>query len=133
MPGEPDPVGDGGQAGQHREGVRASHHVEIVDLAALLTKPESLGEKEEVELGPLGRLGQFHEGRERDVAPGIGITPHRGVVHAGEVGGQMDLPGSVGHRADPHSVRCLRVRASRRCVAVGGPGSPRRARSVASS
>ena len=66
-------------------------HVQVVDLAVLLAQPQPLGEEQEVELGPLRGPGQVREGAELDVAARPRIAPHRGVVHAGKVRGQVDL------------------------------------------
>ena len=54
--GQPEPVGDGGQRGEHGEGVGPADDVQVVDLAALLAQPQPLGEEQEVELGALGGL-----------------------------------------------------------------------------
>jgi hypothetical protein len=91
--GQAEPVGDRSQRGEHGEGVRAAHHVQVVDLAVLLTQTQALGEEQEVELGPLGGAGQVREGAELDVTAGPWITPHRGVVHAGEMRREMNLLG----------------------------------------
>jgi hypothetical protein len=98
--GQAEPLGDPGQRGQHREGVRAADHIQVVDLATLLAQPQTFGQEQEVELGPLGDAREPHERVELDVAAGSGIAPHGGVVDPGEVGGQMDLlAGSVGAHA----------------------------------
>ncbi len=97
--GQPEPVGDGGERGQDGEGVRAAHDVQVVDLAALFAQSQALGEEEEVELGAFGGAREVDEGGELDVAAGLRVAPHGGVVDAGEVGGQMDLlqrPAGVG-------------------------------------
>src|ERR1700733_15268859 len=118
--GEPDPVSDRGKSGQYGEGVRTSDHVEVVDLAALLTKPEPLGEKEEVELRPFGRSGQFHERCELDVTSGVRIAPHGGVVHTGEVCSEMDLSRAFRHRGASSSRLVLGPNVT--CVRSGSPG-----------
>ena len=91
-PGQSQPVRDRGQSGKDGEGVGAADDVEVVDLASLLPKAQSLGQKEKVELGPLRGLGEVDEGGELDVAARAGIAPNRRVVHAREMGRQMDLP-----------------------------------------
>ena len=88
---EPDAVGDGRQRGEHRERVGAADDVEVEDAAAVLAQPQALGEEEEVELAPLGGLGEVHERREVGLAARVGIAPHGRVVHAGEVRGEVDL------------------------------------------
>ena len=87
-PGQPDPVGDARQRGQHGEGVRAAHHVEVVDPATMLPQSQPFGQEEEVEQSALGGAGQVHERVELDLAARAGIGPHGGVVDAREVGGQ---------------------------------------------
>ncbi len=59
--GEPEPVGDGGQRGEHRERVRAADHVQVVEAASLLTQAQSFGQKEEVELRPFRGPCEMHE------------------------------------------------------------------------
>jgi len=66
--GQAQPVGHRRQSGQDGEGVGAPDHVEVVDLAVLLAQAQPLGQEQEVELGPLRRLGQVHERAEVDVA-----------------------------------------------------------------
>ncbi|GDY67505.1 hypothetical protein SAV14893_068980 [Streptomyces avermitilis] len=95
--GQTEPVGDGGQRGKDREGVGPADDVQVVDLSALFAQPESLGEEQEVELGAFGGPREVREGAELDVAAGLGIAPHGGVVDAGEVGGQMDLLQRLAH------------------------------------
>ena len=56
VPARPEPLGHRRQRGQHGEGVGPADHVEVVDLAALLAQPQTLGEEEEVELAALGGL-----------------------------------------------------------------------------
>jgi hypothetical protein len=90
--------GDAGQRRQHGERVGAADGVEVVNLAPLLAEAQALGEEEEVELAALGRLCQVDERLELDLALRLRITPHRGVVHAGEVGGEDHLLGRR-HRA----------------------------------
>jgi hypothetical protein len=96
-----DAVGDRRQGGKHGERVGSPHDVEVVDPAMLLAQPQALGQEEEVELCPLGCLGQFDERREFNVAPGGGVAPHRGVVDAGEVRRQVHLLGARTRR--PHT------------------------------
>jgi hypothetical protein len=88
-------VGNRRQRGQDGKGVGASHHVEVVDLAVLLAQPQAFGQEQEVELGPLRGAGQVRERAELDVAAGPRVAPDRGVVHAREMGGEVDL---LGHR-----------------------------------
>ena len=95
VPVEAEAVGDGGERGEHGEGVGAADDVEVVDLAALLAQPQPLGEEEEVELGPLGGLREVDERAELDVAAGRRVAPDGGVVDAGEVRGEVDLLGGV--------------------------------------
>jgi hypothetical protein len=89
--GQAQPVGDRGQRGQHGEGVGPADDVQIVDLAALLAQAQPFGEEQEVELGVLGDAGEAGERVELDVAARARVAPHRGVVHAGEVRGEVDL------------------------------------------
>src|SRR6185436_4400269 len=63
----------------------------------LLAQPQSLGQEQEVELGPLRGPGEVLERAEIDVAAGPRVAPHRGVVHPGEVRGQVDLLDRLGH------------------------------------
>ena len=88
---EPDVLGDGGERGEDREGVRSAQHVEVVDLPAMLAQAQSLGEEEIVEEAALGVAGEVLERREVDLAAGGRVGPHRGVVHPGKVGGEVDL------------------------------------------
>ena len=90
-PGKAQPIGNGSQRGQDGEGVRAADHVQVVDVPALLTQAQPLGQEEEVEAGPLRGTGHVGEGAEFDLAPRAGIAPDRGVVDAGEMGRQVDL------------------------------------------
>jgi len=102
--GEPDPVGHRGEGGEDREVVRAAHHVEVVDLPALLAQAQALGEEQEVELRALGGLREPHEGGELDVAAGGRVAPDRGVVDTGKVGGDVHrVAGRAGlvHDDDP--------------------------------
>jgi hypothetical protein len=96
-PGQAEPAGDRRERGEDRERVGTSHHVEVVDLAVLLSQPQPFGEEQEVELGPLGGPGQVREGTELDVAAGPGIAPDRGVVHARKVRGEVNLLQWPGH------------------------------------
>src|SRR5271155_2786447 len=88
--GQPQPVGDGGQRRQHGERVRPAHHVEVVDLTAMLTQSPSLGEEEEVEEAAFGGAGHVRERVELDLAARFRIGPHRGAVDAREMGGEMN-------------------------------------------
>ena len=133
-PGQAEPVGDRGQRGQHGERVRPADHVQVVDLAALLAQPQPLGQEQEVELGPLGGLGQVHERAELDVAAGPRVAPHRRVVDAGEVGGQVDLLGWRGTWVLPGWFRPGRTgwpggagRAAHAAARPGSAGGTRRA------
>ena len=90
-PGQPEPVGDGGERREDGERVGPADDVEVVDQAVLLAQPQALGEEQEVELRPLRGLREVPERREVDVAPGRRVAPHRGVVHPGEVRGEVDL------------------------------------------
>src|SRR5580692_10304035 len=56
--GQPDVLGHRGQGGQDREGVRPAYYVEVVDLPVLLAQPQPFGQEQEVELPPLGDLGE---------------------------------------------------------------------------
>ena len=89
--GEADAVGDGGQRGEHGERVGPADDVEVEDPAAVLAQPQALGEEEEVELAPLGGLGEVDERGEVGLAARLRVAPHRGVVDAGEVGGEVEL------------------------------------------
>ncbi len=90
-------LGDAGEGGEDRQGVRTAHHVEVVDQLPVLAQPQALGQEEEVELGVLRRAGEVDEGLHRHLAAGAGIGPDGVVVHAGEVGGEDDLLGLRGH------------------------------------
>ena len=86
-----DPVGDGGQRGQHGQRVGPADDVEVEDPAPVLAQAQALGEEEEVELAPLGGAGEVDERREVGLAARRRVAPHRRVVDAGEVGGEVDL------------------------------------------
>jgi hypothetical protein len=96
-PGQAEPAGDRRERGEDGEGVGTPHDVEVVDLTVLLAQPQPFGEEQEVELGPLRGPGQMREGTELDVAAGARVAPDRGVVHAGEVRGEVDLLQWPGH------------------------------------
>jgi hypothetical protein len=108
-PGQAQPVSHRGEGGEHREGVRPADHVEVVDLAVLLAQPQALGEEQEVELGPLRGPRQVRERAELDVAAGSRIAPHGGVVHAGEMRGEMDLLERHAHDLSPSGPGVLTV------------------------
>src|SRR5205823_6562139 len=59
--GQPKSVSDCRQCGQHCEGVGTADHVEVVDLAVLLAESQPFGEKQEIELAPLGRLSKVRK------------------------------------------------------------------------
>ena len=121
--GEAEPVGDGGQSAQHREGLGSADHVQIVDAPLVLAQPQPLREEEEVEPAALRRAGEVLEGGEVDLALRAGVGPDGGVVHAGEVGGEVHLlPRRCGH--DRPSARAYRFagRASPRCSRSVPPG-----------
>ena len=52
-PGEAKTLSNRRKGGQDREGVRAAHDVEVVDLPGVLSQPQALGQEQEVELRPL--------------------------------------------------------------------------------
>ena len=89
--GQAEAIRHRGQRGEHREGVRAADHVEVVDLTALLAQAQTLGEEQEVELAAFGGLGEVHERAELDVTSRRGVAPDGGVVDAGEVCGEVNL------------------------------------------
>lgn len=89
--GQTEVFGDGGERGEDGEGVGAADDVQVVDLAALFAQSQSFGEEQEVELGTLGGAREVGEGAELDVAAGLGVAPHGGVVDAGEVRREVDL------------------------------------------
>jgi hypothetical protein len=89
--GEAQVVGDGRQRGEDGEGIRAPDHVQVVDQPVLLAQAQALGQEQEVELAPLGGLGEAGERVELDVAAGRRVAPHGRVVHAREVRRQVDL------------------------------------------
>ncbi len=89
-PRQTDALGDRRQGCQHGERVGTAHDVEVVDPTVLFAQPQALGEEEEVELRSFGRLRQFDERGEFDMAPSGGVTPHSGVVDARE----SALPGA---------------------------------------
>ena len=92
-----DPVGHGGQRGEHGERVRAADDVEIEDATPVLAEAQALGEEEEVELAALGCLGQMNEGGEVGLTARGRIAPHGRVVDAWEVGGEVDLLAGGAH------------------------------------
>ncbi len=96
-PGQAESFGHGGQRREHRERVGPADDIEIIDLSVLLAQAQALREEQEVELAALGGLGEVYERAEVDVAARRRITPHRGVVDAWEVGGQMNLFDGLGH------------------------------------
>ena len=102
--GQTDPVGDGRESTQHGERIGPADHIEVVDLPALLAQAQSLCEKQEVEFCPLGGLREMHERAEFDVAAGLRITPHRGVVDTRKVRGQVDLLQRLAHELNPSRV-----------------------------
>ena len=59
-----------GDGGEDRQRVGPPDDVEVVDPPALLAQPQALGEEEEVELAPLGGLGEVDERVELDLAAG---------------------------------------------------------------
>ncbi len=89
--GQPQVGGDGGERAQHGDRLGPAQHVQVVDPALDLAQPQALGEEEEVEPAALGGGGEVAEGLEGDLAAGGRIGPHRGVVDAGEVRGEVDL------------------------------------------
>ena len=95
---------DRGQRGQHGERVGPADHVQVVDLTPLFAQSQSFGEEQEVEPGSLGDLREADEGIEFDMAARTRVAPHRGVVDAGEVGGQVDLLAWGGHVLAPSRV-----------------------------
>ena len=97
--------------------------------AAVLPQSQTLGEEEEVELASLCGLGEMDERREVGLAARRRVAPHRRVVDAGEVCGEVDLL----ERASvaPRPVDGVRSSSrSRGCVPVAGRSSPKRSRSV---
>src|SRR3954453_1654142 len=116
-------VGDGGERRQHSEGVGPADDVEIGDAAAVLTQPQTFGEEEEVEQTTLRGAGHVHERVELDLAARLRVRPHRGVVDAGEVGGEVNrlavLSFSDGGHQIPQRLAMSswdRSRSARRCV-----------------
>ncbi len=89
--GQPEFLGHRRQSGEHGEGVRPAHHIEVEDLPALFPKSQPFGQEEEVELAALGGLREVHETAEVDVAARARVGPDRGVVDTGEMGGEVDL------------------------------------------
>jgi hypothetical protein len=88
---EPEVGGHRGDRVEHGERVRPADHVQVVDLAAVLAEPQALGEEQEVEEAALGGAGEVHERGEVGLAPRLRVAPHRGVVDAREVRGEVDL------------------------------------------
>ena len=69
-PGQTDVLGHRRQCGQHRERVRATDHVEVVDTAPVFTQSQTFGEKDEVQLRPVAvprRAGEMDERLELDL------------------------------------------------------------------
>ena len=62
----------------------------------MFTQPQTFGEEEEVEQATFGGLREMDERIELDVAARRRVAPHRGVVDAGEVRGEVDLFGHDG-------------------------------------
>lgn len=58
---QPEVLGDGGEHGQHRQGVRSADDVLVEDLPELLAQDQPFGEEEEVELAQLGGPGRVLE------------------------------------------------------------------------
>src|SRR5690606_6285622 len=115
--GEPDPLRDRGERGEHGERLGAADHVQVVDAALVLAEAQPFREEEEVELAALRGAGQVDEGGEVDLAARPGVGPDRRVVHAGEVRGQVHLLARpLPRRAGPAPA----VRPARR----GGYGAP---------
>jgi hypothetical protein len=112
-PRQSQPLGYGGEGSQDGEGVGAAHDIEVVDEAVLFPEPEAFGEKQEVELSSFGDLSEAAERLELDVAAGVGVAPHRGVVDSREMGGEVYLLDGFAHTGS-----CL----SDGGVTVGGPG-----------
>ena len=84
--------------GQDRQRVGAADDVEVVDLAALLAQAQALGEEEEVELAPLGGLGEVDERVELDLALGRGSLHTVVLFTPGKWAPRMIcLRGSVAH------------------------------------
>jgi hypothetical protein len=100
-PGKAEPFGDRSQRGQDGEGVGSPDHVEVVDPAVLLTQAQPLGQEQEVELGPFGRLREMDERPEVDMTAGVRIAPDGRVVHTREVRGQVDLLAGSAHDVLP--------------------------------
>ena len=106
--GQAEAVGDRRERGEHGEGVGSADDVEVVDAAAMFAQPQALGEEEEVEHAPLGGPGQVDERVELDLAARVGVRPHRGVVDAGEVRGEVNRLAVLAFRTlDPHSPQRL--------------------------
>ena len=99
--GQPESLGDCRQCGQHGEGVGTANHIEVVDLAVLLAKPQPFGEEQEVELAPLGRLSKSRKRAELDMAASRRLAPHGGVVDARKVRGQVNLLDRLAHVENP--------------------------------
>src|SRR6201999_2426681 len=108
---------------EDREGVGPADDVEVVNAAAMLPQPQPLGEEEEVEQPALGGLRQVHERVELDLAARLRVAPHRGVVDARKMRGQMNglavLALSGAHYWSPQRLAissCERSRSAWRCV-----------------
>ena len=123
--GETETVGDGGEGGEDRERVGPADDVEVVDPTTVLAQAQALGEEQEVELGPLRRLGEVDERRQLDVAarPVGRSTPWccsprgsgpRGGSASGAGSSSLSVAGGVGEvRADGrytiNSVKITRI------------------------
>src|SRR5213076_2347657 len=87
------------------------------DQVVLFAKAKPLGEEEEVEFSPFGGLGEPHERIEFDVAARRWVTPHGGVVDAGEVRREVNLLDGFAHLGVltrlRSGLRVVRVRVAR--------------------
>jgi hypothetical protein len=84
-------LGDACQRAQLRDGIGTTGDVEIVDLAVLLPKSQSLTEEEGVEQPALGGRDDATEGLEVDLRATRGIRPDRRVVDALEEDTEVHL------------------------------------------
>lgn len=125
--GETEPVGDGRERGEHGQRLGPADHVQVVDEPLVLAQPQPLGEEEEVEQPPLGRAREVFERGELDLAAGARVGPDGGVVHAGEVRGEVHLfrdplRGGGRHTRSPARAYRLAGRARPRCSRRVPPG-----------
>jgi len=99
---QPDVLGDPRECGEDREGVGPTEHVELVDPTLVLAQSQPFGQEDVVEQPAFGGRGEVLEGGEVDLAACRRVGPHGGAVHAGKMGGEVDLADAA-HSANSFS------------------------------